>query len=135
METVEKAQERERVLFEGYKLFEDMKSRVFAELFDIINSPQELKISDYCRVGFSQGYLEGHRKAKGEAQPETKAGNPMPEILPGYLVRVGSTKAVVVQNSPNGLKVFNCDVTVMLGDDDKLTEVWDRSGVCLWRKE
>ena len=133
--TIEEAREKQRVLFEGHTRFAEIKTEFFEDLMDIQRQPENLSCSDYCKIGFSHGYLEGYMKAKGEAQPEPKTGNPMPEILPGYLVRVGSTKAVVVKNAPNGIKIFNCDCTVMLESDDKITEVWDRDGICLWRKE
>lgn len=39
-------------------------------------------------------------------QPETKTGNPMPEILPGYLIAISGSLGAVLRNDEYGLIVF-----------------------------
>lgn len=133
--TIEEAREKQRVLFEGHTRFAEIKTEFFEDLMDIQRQPENLSCSDYCKIGFSHGYLEGYMKAKGEAQPEPKTGNSMPEILPGYIIRERNTKVAVLKNDHNRLWIFNCEVPLWLDDKDKITEIWDRDGLLIWSKE
>lgn len=66
METAKPAQERQNIITEGHQIFAELKDKIFKELFDILFRKEDLSMSDYCRIGFSQGYLQGYRKAKKE---------------------------------------------------------------------
>lgn len=134
-ETIEKAQERERILFEGHTRFAEIKKRFFAELWDMQSQPEAFSCLDYCRIGFSQGYIEGYRKAKGETQPETKTGNPMPEILPGYALQIDSNVYAVLQSNGGGIWFSDYGLRCKLKDKEKIFQIWNRDGVSIWSKE
>lgn len=133
METLEKAQERERILSEGHQLFAELKDKIFKELFDIISGKEDLKISDYCRIGFSEGYLKGYRKAKGEAPPAPKTNNPMPKILPGYLISVGKKNHSVIRKDPWGSTVTAYGEIEVHPKD--VSMIWDERGIVIWMRD
>lgn len=65
-DTIEKQAEESKILFEGHQRFTEIKETFFKELFESFYRPEAFQIADYCWHGFTQGYLEGYRKAKGE---------------------------------------------------------------------
>lgn len=136
-ETIEKAREKQRVLFEGQTRFAEIKTEFFEDLMDIQRQPENLSCSDYCRIGFSHGYLEGYEKAKEETQPETKTGNPMPEILPGYGFQLFDPPCnrMIVVDICGAIVRFWLGTAMRACCCKDITKIWDRDGVEIWSKE
>lgn len=136
METLEKAQERKRILSEGHQLFAELKDKIFKELFDIISGKEDLKISDYCRIGFSEGYLKGYRKAKGDGPPAPKVDNPMPEILPGYVINTdsGDEELTVVRQDPDGYLYYWHHSDLYSLHNSHVTTIREHHGETIWSR-
>lgn len=78
-------------------------------------------------------------KAKKESQPETKERQPMPEILPGYVVTYNKEQWAVTKQDYRGcLEIYrDCQNRQrILGVDPKdVTRIWNDNGILMWSKE
>lgn len=73
---------------------------------------------------------------KYESPAITKTGNPMPEILPGYVVSYNNLEWTVTKKYSGGrFDIYRDRKRISVGHQDKITRVWDLDGILVWSKE
>lgn len=72
---------------------------------------------------------------KYESPAITKTGNPMPEILPGYALKIDSNVYAVLQSNGGGIWFSDYGLRCKLKDKEKIFQIWNRDGVSIWSKE